>query len=208
MSVTVAEFAAQRGMTRQGVYKAMKRFNIPTFQGVSNGKSTQFMSDEDAQKLNEMLGPTEASNLILKQNLELQIQQDREKLIQEKADKVEAVLREKEQEVMTTRQQMLEHIDSSVSEMREIAEAERNGTIKLYENQVKDLKKEKQALMDKVEALTAENSELKETINKLKEMLVEAVNHPYRHLINTASHIDEYKPFERGKKNGKPHEND
>ncbi|MBR5179400.1 MAG: hypothetical protein IKW90_11450 [Lachnospiraceae bacterium] len=208
MSVTVAEFAAQRGMTRQGVYKAMKRFNIPTFQGVSNGKSTQFMSDEDAQKLNEMLGPTEASNLILKQNLELQIQQDREKLIQEKADKVEAVLREKEQEVMTTRQQMLEHIDSSVSEMREIAEAERNGTIKLYENQVKDLKKEKQALMDKVEALTAENSELKETINKLNEMLVEAVNHPYRHLINTASHIDEYKPFERGKKNGKPHEND
>ena len=208
MSVTVAEFAAQRGMTRQGVYKAMKRFNIPTFQGVSNGKSTQFMSDEDAQKLNEMLGPTEASNLILKQNLELQIQQDREKLIQEKADKVEAVLREKEQEVMTTRQQMLEHIDSSVSEMREIAEAERNGTIKLYENQVKDLKKEKQALMDKVEALTAENSELKETINKLNEMLVEAVNHQYRHLINTASHIDEYKPFERGKKNGKPHEND
>ena len=94
------------------------------------------------------------------------------------------------------------------SEMREIAEAERNGTIKLYENQVKDLKKEKQALMDKVEALTAENSELKETINKLNEMLVEAVNHPYRHLINTASHIDEYKPFERGKKNGKPHEND
>ena len=70
------------------------------------------------------------------------------------------------------------------------------------------MKKEKQALMDKVEALTAENSELKETINKLNEMLVEAVNHPYRHLINTASHIDEYKPFERGKKNGKPHEND
>ena len=49
MSVFVSEFAAQRGMTVQGVYKAIKRHNIPTQQGVSNGKSAQFMTDEDAQ---------------------------------------------------------------------------------------------------------------------------------------------------------------
>ena len=117
MSVTVAEFATQRGMTRQGVYKAIKRFESPTFQGVSNGKATQFMSDEDAERLNEMLGPTEASNLILKQNLELQIQTEREHLIQKNASKVESVLREKELEMTQTRTQMLERIESGVSEM-------------------------------------------------------------------------------------------
>ena len=204
MPVTVAEFAAQRGMSRQGVYNAIKRYEIPTYQGVSNGKSTQFMSDEDADRLNELLGPTEASNMILKQNLELQIRTEREDLLRETSSKVEAALREKTEEMTTTRQQMLDHIDSGVSEMREMVEAERNGTIKLYENQVKELKKEKEALTDKLEALTAENAELKEKIYKLNELLVEAVNHPYRHLINTASHIDEYKPFERGKTSGKP----
>ena len=203
MSVFVSEFAAQRGMTVQGVYKAIKKHNIPTQQGVSNGKSAQFMTDEDAARLNEILGPTESSNLILKNTLELQIQTEREELIRKTGDKVEATLREKAEEVEKTRSMMLDRIDSGVSEMKQIAEEERAGTMKLYQSQIKEQKEEITELKGKIDTLSTENQELKERIKKLEEMLVEAVNHPYAHLINCASHIDEYKQFERGKKSGK-----
>lgn len=203
MSVFVSEFAAQRGMTVQGVYKAIKRHNIPTQQGVSNGKSAQFMTDEDAARLNELLGPTESSNLILKNTLELQLQTEREELIKKTGDKVEATLREKAEEVEKTRSMMLDRIDSGVSEMKQIAEEERAGTMKLYQSQIKEQKAEITELKEKIYTLTTENQALKERINQLEGMLVEAVNHPYAHLFNCASHIDEYKQFERGKKSGK-----
>ena len=69
MGVFVSEFAAQRGMSVQGVYKAIKRHNIPTLKGVSNGKSAQFMTDEDAARLNELLGPTATQTLVLQQSM-------------------------------------------------------------------------------------------------------------------------------------------
>lgn len=185
MSVTVAEFAAQRGMTRQGVYKAMKRFDIPTFQGVSNGKSTQFMSDEDAKRLNEMLGPTEASNLILKQNLELQIQTEREELIQKNADKVESVLREKEAEMTTTRTQMMERIETGVSEMHQMVDevrADFKRALNDKDKRITELEKEKDDLKDQIARL---KERLQVTLDKntqLQNELVFAQNHPYKNL--------------------------
>lgn len=204
MSVFVSEFAAQRGMTVQGVYKAIKRHNIPTLQGVSNGKSAQFMTDEDAARLNELLGPTEASNLILKNTLELQIRTEREKLVKETGDKVEATLREKADEVEKTRTLMLERIDNGVSEMKQIVEEERAGTMKLYQSQIEEQKEEITELKGKIDTLTKENQELKDKVNYLDGLLVEAVNHPYSHLISCGFHIDAYKPFERRTSYGKP----
>lgn len=185
MSVTVAEFAAQRGMTRQGVYKAIKRFEIPTFQGVSNGKATQFMSDEDAKRLNEMLGPTEASNLILKQNLELQIQTEREQLIQKNADKVESVLREKEVEMTTTRTQMMERIETGVSEMHQMVDEVRADFKKALndkEKRITELENEKKDLQEQITRL---KEKLQVTLDKntvLQNELVFAQQHPYRNL--------------------------
>ena len=185
MSVTVAEFAAQRGMTRQGVYKAMKRFEIPTFQGVSNGKATQFMSDEDAKRLNEMLGPTEASNLILKQNLELQIQTEREQLIQKNADKVESVLREKEVEMTTTRTQMMERIETGVSEMHQMVDEVRADFKKALndkDKRITELENEKKDLQDQITRL---KDKLQVTLDKntiLQNELVFAQQHPYKNL--------------------------
>lgn len=211
MSVTVAEFATQRGMSRQGVYKAIERHNIPTFKGVSNGKSTQFMTDEDAQRLNEILGPTETSNMILKQNLELQIQQDREQLIQEKAEKVEQLLREKEAEMTVTREEMLNRVESGVSEMHKMMDELRaeyrhkeDHNIQLY----KEKMTEKNAEIDKLNAiindLQYENTRLKDRCNQLSDrntllqnQLVEAQQHPYRNL----------KKYWGDKRNGKSTEN-
>lgn len=185
MSVTVAEFAAQRGMTRQGVYKAMKRFDIPTFQGVSNGKATQFMSDEDAQRLNEMLGPTEASNLILKQNLELQIQTEREAIIQKNADKVESVLREKEEEMTKTREMVLGKVDEKMDGLQQVLCDMRN----TYDERIKDKEARISELEQEKEELAEQNARLKERLQialdkntQLQNELVFAQNHPYRNL--------------------------
>lgn len=185
MSVTVAEFAAQRGMTRQGVYKAIKRFEIPTFQGVSNGKATQFMSDEDAKRLNEMLGPTEASNLILKQNLELQIQTEREQLIQKNSEKVESVLREKEVEMTKTRSQMMERIETGVSEMHQMVDEVRADFKKALndkDKRITELENEKKDLQDQIARL---KEKLQVTLDKntvLQNELVFAQQHPYKNL--------------------------
>jgi len=185
MSVTVAEFAAQRGMTRQGVYKAIKRFEIPTFQGVSNGKATQFMSDEDAKRLNEMLGPTEASNLILKQNLELQIQTEREQLIQKNADKVESVLREKEVEMTATRTQMMERIESGVSEMHQMVDEVRADFKKALndkEKRITELENEKKDLQDQITRLKEKLQIALDKNTVLQNELVFAQQHPYKNL--------------------------
>ena len=185
MSVTVAEFAAQRGMTRQGVYKAIKRFEIPTFQGVSNGKATQFMYDEDAKRLNEMLGPTEASNLILKQNLELQIKTEREQLIQKNADKVESVLREKEVEMTATRNQMMERIESGVSEMHQMVDEVRADFKKALndkEKRITELENDKRNLEAQIERLKEKLQIALDKNTVLQNELVFAQQHPYKNL--------------------------
>ena len=107
MGVFVADFAKQRGMTVQGVYKAIKRHSIPTQQGALNGKSAQFMTDEDATRLNEILGPTEASNLILANQLQVQIANRENELISEREKKNEELISEKEEEMNKTREIMI-----------------------------------------------------------------------------------------------------
>lgn len=197
MPVTVAEFATQRGMSRQGVYNAIKRYEIQTYQGVSNGKSTQFMSDEDAARLNELLGPTESSNLILKQNLELQIRTEREELLKEASSKVEATLREKADEVEKTRTMMLDRIDNGVSEMKQMLESERNGTIKMLEKDNADQKKEIEKLKTENKNLSDENERLRLELKTALEKLKYTQAHPI------ISALDRKK---EAKKNGKPAE--
>lgn len=215
MTVFVSDFAKQRGMTVQGVYKAIKRHNIPTQQGVSNGKSAQFMTDEDAQRLNEMLGPTEASNLILAKNLELQIQTEREALIQEKADKVESLLREKEAEMTITREEMLKRVDTGVAEMHQMVDELRaeyrhkeDLNIKLFKKREAEYQAENERLKKENQELTEKNSRLKERLNQtlerntlLQNQLVEAQQHPYKNLRAAWNRKREEK------KNGKSTEN-
>lgn len=111
MPYTIADFAERRGMTRQGVYNAIERFQIPTYQGKANGKAAQYMTDEDADRLDELLGPTEKSNKILAQNLQLEV-----------ANRETALLREKEKEILETRSQMLEKVHSEVGNINQSIE--------------------------------------------------------------------------------------
>ena len=189
MSVFVSEFAAQRGMTVQGVYKAIKRHGIPTQQGVSNGKAAQFMSDEDAARLNELLGPTATHALVLQQNLENSMLEAREQIHKEKeaffekyTQKADELQHAKDEEVNTTRQLMLDHIDTGVAEMRQMILEEHNGTIKMYQGQVKELEKQKKALEETNKALSDENQRLKNQLQQTTEELEYIKAHPYKNV--------------------------
>ena len=196
MSVTVAEFAQQRGMSKQGVYNAIKRHHIPTYKGVSNGKSAQFMTDEDAEHLNELLGPTPESNIALAQTLQLEVANRENALLNEKQELTERLYKEKEAEMMVTRQEMLSKIDAGVSEMHQMVDELRaeyrhkeDHNVKLY----KEKMAEKQAKIDKLQAiiddLTYENTRLKDRLTAtlerntlLQNQLVEAQQHPWKNL--------------------------
>ena len=196
MSVFVSEFAAQRGMTVQGVYKAIKRHNIPTQQGVSNGKSAQFMTDEDAQRLNELLGPTESSNLILKNQLELQIQTEREQLIKEKADKIEELLREKEKEMTVTRELMMNKFGDystdttiALNNMRSDMTASIDAVKEAYkvnidakDARISELENDKRNLEDQIERLKEKLQIALDKNTVLQNELVFAQQHPYKNL--------------------------
>ena len=180
MAVTVAEFAENRGASRQAVYTAIKRHSISTYQGVSNGKATQFMTDEEADRLNALLGPSDKNSLLVRQNLELQIHTERENLLKETSEKVEAILREKEAEISVTRTQM-------VGEVVEL----RDKVINNYENRIAVANERLQMQRERIKELEEEN-------RKLKELLREAVNHPYQHIWK-ASHDASLEDFRYGK---------
>lgn len=218
MSVFISEFATQRGMTVQGVYKAIKRHNIPTYQGVSNGKSAQYMTDEDAQRLNELLGPTEASNLILANTLQVEI-----------ANRETALLREKEKEILETRKQMLDtlhtevgSINDSIDKVSSEYQAYREELKEAHEQTVADLKEQ---LAEKEEQLAC-SRESKDTwvgyYDKEKDKRIEAEKraeelerqmenmqvhknydqaHPWRTLFRSL--VQNSKDKKEAKKNGK-----
>jgi len=194
MGVFVADFAKQRGMTVQGVYKAIKRHNIPTQQGVINGKSAQFMTDEDATRLNEILGPPEASNLILANQLQVQIANRENELISERERKVEELLREKEVEMTKTRELMLSRINEISSDMQGVV-----GTIRsAYEKQDREKSDRITALEAENRALNDKVAQLQETNRELLRQLSEAQEHPYK---NLKASWDKKK---EAKKNGTP----
>lgn len=195
MSVFVSEFAAQRGMSVQGVYKAIKRHKIPTLKGVSNGKSAQFMTDEDAARLNELLGPTATQTLVLQQSMKYNMTVAQtafeEKLKKEFAEKEAKLGQKLEEEKNITRQQMLTHVKDGVSEMKKMLEDERKLTIKKLEKENEDLKSENKALSE-------ENKKLNMELTELREQLKHIQAHPI---------ISAWDRKKEAKKNGKPAKN-
>ena len=175
MPVTIAEFAAQRGMSRQGVYNAIKRNGIETYQGVSNGKAAAYLSDESADKLNEILGPNERTNMILKQQLELTIQSEREQLLRETTEKVEQLLREKEVEITKTRTEMLEKIDDDTEALAK--RFDKLDKALRERDQIIDVLRAENIAKDK-EILT-----LKARIKDLEEWYQYACRHKFRFLL-------------------------
>ncbi len=132
MPMTIAEYAADRGYSRQAIYNAIDRnedLQRETYHGVSNGKSAKFLTDEGVGILDSTLQPSLKSNLTQKKNLELAITTRENQLIQEKADKIEELSnkltmeterlhREKEEEMTVTRTEMLDRVENVGTDVR------------------------------------------------------------------------------------------
>ena len=68
--LTVQEYADQRGCAPKTVYNALKKHNIQTVEGVSNGKAAQVLPDEAIEQLNQIIRTTPQELTVLKQQLE------------------------------------------------------------------------------------------------------------------------------------------
>ena len=204
MPMTVAEYATDRGYSRQAIYNAIDRneaLQRETYQGVSNGKSAKFLTDEGVGILDSTLQPSLKSNITQKKNLELAITTRENQLIQEKADKIEELSnkltmetdrlhREKEEEMTVTRTEMLDRVENVGSDVRAFI-AQIRGTyekdlqeakakIDKLEQENKDFRDEK-VLWNNVErevfALREQNEKLLNERNTLKSELEWALAH-------------------------------
>lgn len=171
MPMTVGQYALDRGYSRTAIYKAIDRLEINethTYKGINNGKETIFISDDGIRLLDENLQPSQKSNDALKKTLELAIRDREAQLIQEKADKVEELTtkfttlteqlhKEKEHEIVVTRQEMLEKVDKigvnlmqTVDQIRE----DKDALISELRGQIAKLEADNQRLTTECQLLT------------------------------------------------------
>lgn len=195
MPMTIAEYATDRGYSRPAIYKAIDR--IPemqgqTYQGVSNGKSAAFLTDEGVGILDANLQPSSKSNVALKKNLELALRSRETELMQEKAEKIEELTtkladktdelhREKEAEMTETRTMMMDRIDAIGSDVKETIatikadyEEFRKKDQEKFHEQYDKLKSKYERVKSENEALRTEIEEKDKEIDRLKGRLSHA----------------------------------
>lgn len=200
MNMTVQEYAKERGVTPQAVYNAIKRNKVSTIQGVSNGKSAQFLDDEAQAILDQGMKPTQKSNEIAVASIQLEI-----------ANREIALLREKELEVKETRMHMLARVealgsdlDMRLAELTNELNKERAELKALYTKELRERERE-------VSILKESNANLKQELHMANMRIAELENT----LEKAVERFDAYteKPFKaymelrRLNKNGKLTEN-
>lgn len=200
MNKTVQEYAKERGVTPQAVYNAIKRNNVSTIQGVSNGKSAQFLDDEAQAILDQGMKPTQKSNEIAVASIQLEI-----------ANREIALLREKELEVEETRMHMLARVEELGSDL-DVRLTELTNELNMERAELKaSYTKELSECQRKIDILKDSNADLKQELHIAKMRIAELENT----LEKAVERFDAYveKPFKaymelrRLNKNGKSTEN-
>lgn len=192
MNKTIQEYARERGVTPQAIYVAIKRHNVPTIQGVSNGKPAGYLDDEAQAILDQVMKPTQKSNEIAVASLQLEI-----------ANREIALLREKELEVEETRVHMLARVEelSSGLDLRlldltqELAQ-ERTELKTSYERELNQIKQELTKANEEITRLNVELVAAYETIKKQTAQIKQLEEHPFK----------EWNTRRKEAKNGKPKE--
>ena len=157
MPMTVREYAETRGYSRVAIYKAIDRspeLANCLYQGISNGKSAKFISDEGINFLDQTLKPSSQSNIALKNHLELVVANREKALADEHLEKVESLLRETAAEKDETRKMMIARVDAGIKEIKKIQ-------------------------AEKIERLEKENAELRERVKELEIQL----QHPLKNIF-------------------------
>ena len=164
MPMTIPQYAADRHISRQAVYKVLEKkteINKLTYTGKSNGKDAKFLSDEAIGMLDQSIKMPYANVEDASRELSLLYTQEENKLLKAQnliRDKLEGVQDKLAQEVTATRRELIETSEKHYEALLEKFEHVSNSYITKAD--IQDLYKQL--------------SEAQTTITKLTQMLEEA----------------------------------
>lgn len=172
MSITVQDYATQRGCSRQAVYNMINKYQLKTEQGISNGKSTQMLPDETVERLNQLIRPTSHEVATLSDSVQMELMERETKL------KDETILAKNEtiQEIKETRSQMLARIEKIAYDFERQLSDERNK----FSSERETLLREKSEKDLAISALRLENEQLRQQIGALSKELERIKAHPIK----------------------------
>lgn len=178
--ITVQEYAVERGCSRQAVYNALKKYKLETVQGVSNGKSTQYLTDETIAKLNEVIRPTNNEISNMNNSMSLAI-----------ADREIELLREKEKEMTETRSQFLlavknmsGDIDTRMAVLTQELIKEREDLKASYTRELTQIKQDLIKANEKIRDLDVELVAAYDTIKRQAAQIRQLEEHPFKEWNN------------------------
>ena len=190
MPSTILDYANDRGVTKQAVYSAIKKNGIETYQGVSNGKSAQYLSDEAIFELDQVIRPSQKSMAIMEANIEkMRADQDKEiarGVIEAKNETIHAK-DELRDELVITRGQMLEQIQSiGASISADIDKRIESNIVSRLEDKIYELEQDIKARAIEYDRLEREKNEEIKNILDSRDELIKKINedreHPFKHL--------------------------
>lgn len=190
MPSTILDYANNRGVTKQAVYSAIKKNGIETYQGVSNGKSAQYLSDEAIFELDQVIRPSQKSMAIMEANIEkMRADQDKEiarGVIEAKNETIHAK-DELRDELVITRGQMLEQIQSiGASISADIDKRIESNIVSRLEDKIYELEQDIKARAIEYDRLEREKNEEIKNILDSRDELIKKINedreHPFKHL--------------------------
>lgn len=171
--LTVQEYAEQRGCAPKTVYNALKKHNIQTVEGVSNGKAAQVLPDEAIEQLNQIIKTTPQELTVLKQQLEHR-ETDYQMALSANREAMQAK-DELAHEKDITRVETLEKVSDIEQKFTE-------NLTKLRADFSKSLadKEELEELRDSLKKSEEENRQLKAQIKELTDLLTWSQEHPIK----------------------------
>lgn len=172
MSITVQDYAIQRGCSRQAVYSMINKHQLKTEQGISNGKSTQMLPNETVERLNQLIRPTAHEVATLSDSVQMELMERETKL------KDETILAKNEtiQEIKETRSQMLARIEKIAYDFERQLSDERTK----FSSERETLLREKSEKDHAISALRLENEQLRQQIGALSKELERIKAHPIK----------------------------
>lgn len=207
-NISIADYAKTRDVSPQTVYNHLKKLDLETVRGVSEGKPAKLLTPDVQFQLDQVLRPTKQSQTTLQKLVEAQ----NEIILaqQESIDTLKAFIKAEGD----TRTAFLARADGISEEVKmvssDVIQTAVNEAFEKSTKETKELYKERQKLQAEIEEkdriISEKDSVIeaqREEIGRLKGLLTDAVQHPYKHLFAVASHVEEYKPYEREQKNGK-----
>lgn len=203
-NISVSDYAKSRDVSPQTVYNHLNKLKLETVRGVSEGKAAKLLTPETQFQLDQVLKPTKQSQTTLQKLVAAQ-----DGIIKAQQDTIKSLKGFIEAEG-ETRAKFLARADGISAEVKDVSaeviqKAVDEAFKKSFDGNKQQQKLQKQ-IEDKDKIIEEKDALIKaqrEEIEKLKGLLSEAVQHPYKHLFSVASHVEAYKPYEKEKNNGK-----